>query len=112
MWFYVALQLDLCQQTTKAVTTSAASGEAICCGLVQLKAVSEPTKILATTLRCNDIDALQQACPKKVPCKVEAEIISKDCSFVVPDLNLPIEEGCSSEVLYGISGEELDKYGS
>lgn len=91
------MQLDLCQQTTKAATTSAASNEAISCRLERLEAVSE-------SMLCNDINALRQVCPPtNVPCKVQEGTESKDSLFLVPDLNLPLDQqGCSSEILYGL----------
>lgn len=79
------LNLQSQQMVKSTVLTSAASGNTIVGQHEQMGAVCEPTatSVLLTCGQCNNSDE---------PCKPLQQAEEKGIGFMLPDLNLPLEE--------------------
>ncbi|KAF8407201.1 hypothetical protein HHK36_006328 [Tetracentron sinense] len=97
------MKLDLHPQSaTKADTASFALEKVISDQFHHNKAatVDHTPTILPTSVTCDELLSPSPPLESQIQRK---DVVSWESSFVLPDLNLPIEEESGSEVLYGMS---------
>lgn len=98
------MQLDL--QLQSAEETPVALKEANCDGplLMEANSVDHTPMVLLTSVTCDKLDAVVCSSLPSNSCKVQKnDVATRENFFVLPDLNVPLEEGFSSEVLHGMS---------
>lgn len=93
------MKLDVLSQQTMEIVRASASQEAILNQNYQMKVLCDPScMILSTHGTCNDVKPLPPHGSSEV-----AEGGSNGSSFLLPDLNLPVDADSGSGNLYGVS---------
>ncbi|GFZ07941.1 hypothetical protein Acr_19g0008780 [Actinidia rufa] len=98
------LKLDLDSQPVVERVTANASVEAIPDQTQQKLASSDAMPpILPPAVRIDDHNAKQQPSTPEGSSQLHQEVICPEDKFVLPDLNLPVEEDSNTEVLHRVS---------
>lgn len=97
------LQLDLQSQQTMKATTSMALEDALSDRLQKMEEVCDPALSFPSDEACTNLDAAAQSPFQSKSSLTVQEARDCETSSMLPDLNLPLEEDYTSEILYGMS---------